>query len=192
LVGPRRSARFRKGLALLAMLGALVMATNRTVAAAMVVRLSTQPPQPKVGESALLQVRTFAPVVVPGSPDWRLQPIEVPPDYAFNVEAVDPSGTVSPVPISQSTDPYVWSGQLTFARAGTWEIRITNFGPNYNPQAGGLLKVHVSSGIGPPIAGLRLAGLGGAIAISVLLLTGWRRRWWVRRRWWPERTKRKS
>lgn len=174
------------------MLGALVLATNRTAYSAMAVRLSTQPPQPKVGEPTLVQVRTFTPVVVPGSSDWRLQPYEVPPDYAFNVEAVDPSGTVSPVPISRSTDPYVWSGQLTFAGAGTWEIRITNFGPNYNPQAGGLLKVHVSSGIGPAIAGLLLAGLGGAIAISVLLLTGWRRRWWVRPRLWPERTKRKS
>ena len=179
----------RKGLALLVMLGALVLTSNRTAYAAMAVRLSTEPVQPKVGEATVLQVRTFAPVVVPGSSDWQLQPVEVPTDYAFHVEAVDPSGTVSPFLISRSNDPHVWSGQFTFRRPGTWEIRITDFGPNYDPRAGGLLKVHVSIG-GPPIAILLLAGLAAALAVSIVLLIAWRRSGWVRPRLWPRRAKR--
>src|SRR2546425_7798118 len=167
------------------MLGVLVLATGRTAHAAMAVGLSTQPAEPTVGEATLVQVRTYAPVVVQGSSDWRLEPAVVPTDYPFRVETVDPAGSVSSLPISRTSDPYVWAGQFAFTKPGTWEIRITNFGPNYDPRAGARLEVHVSGEAGPPVtslgktgppvASVLLATLGAAVALSIVLLVAWKR-----------------
>jgi hypothetical protein len=121
------------------LIGALVLL--QSASAALVVRMAVSPAHPRAGERVTLVLRTYVPFKAEGRPcDLRLQPWRL--RYPFRVEAVSPKDEIIRVHVRQGkSNRYI--GRFRPGVAGTWTIRVTNFGPRYNRCSGGLLRFRV-------------------------------------------------
>lgn len=159
---------------LLALALLLIVVSPAPADAALSLRLDTSPQAPRVGQPTRIEMRTFTPYAsTDGS--LRLEPQIVPDTFPFKLEAVSPSLQTFPVPMSRTSDPFLWAGRFEFREPGEWQLRVTNFGPAYNPLDGALVRKTVVDGVaslpltGAPFSEIFLLALslvlGGSVAI---------------------------
>jgi len=117
------------------------LAAAQPAAAALEVRLSTDPSRPRAGQASSILLRPYVPYVREDGSCCRLEPADV--DYPFRLEAVSPTGRVFSLRVRRTSDPFLWSGRFVFRAAGRWEVRATNWGPRYSTSAGGRPRIFV-------------------------------------------------
>ena len=97
--------------------------------AALICRLSVRPTAPTVGRASQIELRQFVPYA-----GGTAEPTAV--AYPWRVEAVSPRGRIFRVRVPQSSDRFVYRGTFVFPSPGRWLVRVTNFGPAYQPYPG--------------------------------------------------------
>jgi hypothetical protein len=151
-------------IAFVAGLGAPLAAT-----AAVSYRITTEPPDPRVGESVTILVATFAYVDPPATPNEPLA-LEA---FPWTFVAESPTGERRVIALQRdgtSTDR--WTGRFTFDEPGHWEIGLDeqHLGAPVDPALGARLPVEVRSGDEPTGVALAVLVLAVAAIASVVLL----------------------
>ena len=89
-----------------------------------------------------LRIRTYIPVTDPSRRcGFRLVARRV--SYPFNVQAVGPDRKLHRIRVRQGKTN-VYAGRFVPRVAGTWTIRVTNFGPTYPRCSGAQIRFRVS------------------------------------------------
>jgi hypothetical protein len=84
-------------------------------------RLQVFPTQPRAGEVATIQLRTFA--LLEGTP-----PMAFSPDFPWSVGVKSPSWHTRTIAVARdAANPYLWSGTVRFSAPGVWEVCVLNF-----------------------------------------------------------------
>jgi hypothetical protein len=160
-------------IALVAALGAPLAAT-----AAVSYRITTEPPDPRVGESVTILVATFAYVDPPATPTEPL-PLEA---FPWTFVADSPTGERTVIALQRvASSTNRWTGRFTFDEPGRWEIGLDeqHLATPGDAALGARLPVEVRGGSGPNWVLLAVLGLTAAA------LTSWM---WYRQR--PARDRR--
>lgn len=155
----------RRALALLLLV--LAVAMPSAVYAAVAYRISTDPPQPILGESANILVATFEYVPPPSTPSVPL-PLD---EFLWTFVAESPSGrthVVDLAAVQASTNE--WSGSFTFDEVGSWEIGLdrSHLGTPVDPSLGARVTVTVRADDGSSPIGILAAAVAGLLLAVVL------------------------
>jgi putative oxidoreductase len=157
--------------------GACVLWLATAAFGAMVVRLRITPSEPKVGERAVIEVRTFAPFEKSGG-SFRLEPHDF-GAYPFRIIALGPSHRVVRIVVRRSAKPAIVMGSTRFPVSGAWTIRVLNFPRPYDASSGGTARINVVRGTrraegrarSPNASNFLLVlrfGLGGVLLLAAL------------------------
>ena len=109
---------------------ALLLATAGEAGGAGTARLAVFPEQPRAGEQAVVQIRTFA--LLDGTP-----PVVYPEDFSWSVAAYDPRHEPLGIRVSRDpADPFLWRARVRFPRPGRWMVCLLNFQFVSDPDRG--------------------------------------------------------
>jgi hypothetical protein len=109
----------RLGVAAAALL--LFLAGAPAAQAKVTARLQVFPKEPRAGEVATIQLRTFA--LLEATP-----PMIFSADFPWSVGVDSPSSRTRTVAVSRdAANPYLWSGTFRFPTPGVWEVCVLNF-----------------------------------------------------------------
>ena len=108
----------------------ILFATAGEASGAGTARLQVFPEQPRAGEVAVVQLRTF--VLLEGTP-----PVVYPEDYPWSVAAYGPRDRPLRIRLTRDpSDPFLWSGRVRFPGPGRWVVCVLNFQFFSNPDRG--------------------------------------------------------
>lgn len=130
----------------------LALTFSRPALAALLVRISTDPPAPAAGERARVSVLTFVPVgqrcandpAMPVTPiprsQWRTLGADA---LDIKMVAVGPDGSSIDVPLApRVSDPAYWDGPVVFPTPGRWTLRVIH--PRWEDEECGGAKKSVT------------------------------------------------
>src|SRR5919198_4095188 len=109
--------------------------------AALEVRLTVKPLSPLAGTRALIELRTYSPLIRADGSCCRLAPAD-PVGYPFRVEAVSPAGDMTRVRVRRARRS-LWRGTFRFPTPGRWQVRVANYGPTYEHAPGARPRIWV-------------------------------------------------
>jgi hypothetical protein len=99
------------------------LASGSVASAALTARVDVFPSQPRVGQTATIQLRPLWPLI-----DGTRPPALLPDDFPWRVAAISPSGRQQRIRVVRTPDnPYLWSGVVRFRSRGLWTICVLNF-----------------------------------------------------------------
>jgi hypothetical protein len=108
----------------------IVLATAGEASGAGTARLQVFPEQPRAGEPAVVQLRTFS--LVEGTP-----PVVYPESFPWSVAAYDRRGQPLRIRLTREpSDPFLWSARVRFPAPGRWVVCVLNFQFLSNPDRG--------------------------------------------------------
>ena len=108
----------------------ILLATAGEASGAGTARIQVYPEQPRAGEPAVVQVRTFT--LLDGTP-----PAVYPPDYPWSVAAYDRLDEPLRIRLSRDpADPFLWNARVRFPRPGRWVVCLLNFQFVSDPDRG--------------------------------------------------------
>ena len=108
----------------------ILLATAGEASGAGTARLQVFPEQPRAGEAAVVQLRTF--VLLEGTP-----PAVYPEDYPWSVAAYGRRDRPLRIRLTREpSDPFLWSGRVRFPGPGRWVVCVLNFQFFSNPDRG--------------------------------------------------------
>ena len=85
-----------------------------------------------------IELRTYAPVV-DRTRRCGFRPVPRPVTYPFRAEAVAPGGRVVTLHFRRAP-ANLYTARLKVDVPGRWTVRVTNFGPRYDPCSGAVLR----------------------------------------------------
>lgn len=140
---------------------AVAVATSAPAGADAVVRLSTRPDDPRPGQIALVEMRTYA--ADASRPGSLGPPTTARADYPFVVVAVSPLGQRFDVRLVRDVaDPQLWTAEFTFEAEGLWTLQVIEIAREAAPT----LEVVV----GPRLLATTGLNAGMVLALAVALV----------------------
>ena len=108
----------------------ILFATAGEASAAGTARLQVFPEQPRTGEAAVVQLRTFS--LLEGTP-----PVVYPKDHQWSVAAYGRRDQVLRIRLTRDpSDPFTWNGRVHFPAPGRWVVCVLDFQFFSNPDRG--------------------------------------------------------
>ena len=127
---------------------------GRPVGAAVTFDIQVRPAEPRVGDAATVEIKTYeTDLSAPGygGRELRLD------SFAWGVEGIDPGGTRHPVPLEASGTPEnSWIGTIVFDEPGEWTVGLDSRSVSapYDPRLSARITVNVRPRVAVDSVGL--------------------------------------